>query len=263
MDPVEVAARAGVTLVGQCSGGHIGAFHVILPDGRAGVMKWSEDPAADVRLSWTLAAIGALRQRGYPIPPYEPLVDGAGAWVVLQEAVDGALSDQVSDELVERIVQLSERQAGVADALGPSPGHAPWGEAVMADLTRERPARLLLPERPPVSAASFHDHDAMHLDLHHQNVLQLDGRLHAVIDWEGCRPGDRVYDLVVFAVCLAAAQASDEAKADLWGYIRAWRPPPVVAAYTVLIGLRLIDWSLQPGTPYAPELWLSEVRRQL
>jgi aminoglycoside phosphotransferase (APT) family kinase protein len=111
--------------------------------------------------------------------------------------------------------------------------------------------------------AWFRADDAVHMDLHHRNVLQVDGRLSAVIDWETCRPGDRWYDVVLFAICLAVARVPEGAAEEVWRLIERSVAPEVVAAYSTVLGLRLATWALESDTPWTPEFWAAAARRGL
>ena len=133
-------------------------------------------------------------------------------------------------------------------------------------LTEPRPASPYVPEAADIAAALSSSgvrvptDDAMHMDLHHRNVLQVDGQVSAVIDWETCRPGDRWYDLVVFAVCLEITTMPAD---RVWRLIRANAAHELVRAYTAYVGLRLVDWSLGPNAPYSPDFWAAAARRHL
>lgn len=279
MTEAQVAELAGVTLVRRCPEGEIGAFEVRLADGRPAVLKWYEDAAVRPRLDWMLSAVAALRDAGYPVPRYEPVVEVPGALVVLQEWMPGAVSDEVPPELVTRVIELNALQAGLTDSLNADARYArasvqssaqegTWPAMLVDGLTTPRPASPYVPEAAQIAAAlsssgiTVPTDDAMHIDLHHRNVLQVDGRLSAVVDWETCRPGDRWYDLVVFALCLEVATAPASAE-PVWRLIDAHVAPELVRAYTAYLALRLIDWSLDPNAPYSPDFWAAAARRRL
>jgi aminoglycoside phosphotransferase (APT) family kinase protein len=97
--------------------------------------------------------------------------------------------------------------------------------------------------------------DAVHLDFHHRNVLSVGGRLSAVIDCEGYRSGDRMFDFVTLAFRLLVATSPAEAERDLWHQIRAAREPAIVDAYIAHQALRQVDWSIRHRTPADVTAW--------
>jgi Ser/Thr protein kinase RdoA (MazF antagonist) len=254
----EVVAQAGLTLVGRCEGGEIQAYEVRLSDGRPAILKWYEDPTARPRLDWMLGTVARLHAMGCPLPRYEPLVEVPGAFVVLQEKVPGALSDDVDGALIERVLSVIDHQSGLADVAD----DGSWGQFIASELSRPGPARSYLPAL-DADPAWFPAHDAVHMDLHHRNVLQVDGRLSAVIDWETCRPGDRWYDVVLFAICLSVARTPPGAAEEVWRLIEASVAPEVAAAYSTVLGLRLATWALESETPWTPEFWAAAAGRGL
>lgn len=103
--------------------------------------------------------------------------------------------------------------------------------------------RLVVPEE-----------DVVHLDFHHLNVLGFDGEITGVIDWEGCRSGDRLFDLVTLAFCSPEARSGPDARAWLTDLSEVGQPG-AVEAYVALLALRQIDWTIRHHTPADVERW--------
>jgi len=74
---------------------------------------------------------------------------------------------------------------------------------------------------------------------------------------DGYRPGDRVFDLVTLAFCLAVAERPTAAEQRLWETIKRMRDSVVVNAYVAHQALRQVDWSIRYRTPDDLEAWMA------
>jgi hypothetical protein len=272
-----LSAHDGPTLelVGRLPGGEVGATELRDAGGRRLVAKVL--PA-----SWAETVAGLpertrrLRDRGYPVGRHEVLHVGPFGLLVLQEHAAGLVSDTVSDALLGRLLELNALQAGLGEVVGEGWGanlrrtltegadgfclHAPLRDhsaATRALLARvEAIGQRLDPARVP-------DDDVVHTDFHHRNVLQVDGDVGAVIDWEGSRGGDRTFDLVTLAFGLVDAQTEPGAADRVWTVVRSVRPPTVVEAYVAHMVLRQVDWSIRHHDAATVERWLRRSERLL
>jgi aminoglycoside phosphotransferase (APT) family kinase protein len=114
-----------------------------------------------------------------------------------------------------------------------------------------------------VERSSLPETDLVHGDFHHRNVLQHDdGRLSAVIDWEGVRQGDAVFDLVMLAICLAVARVEPGVESRVWEEILACSSADSRAAYVAQVSLRRLDWSIRHH-PDEVGLWQMVAEREL
>ncbi|MGH9169413.1 MAG: phosphotransferase [Acidimicrobiales bacterium] len=261
-------------LDGRCAGGDVGAWLARRPDGRPVVFKWIEGQD-DGRLACSLELVGRLRALGYPIPPHDELAVLPGAAAVVQDLVPHAgVSDVVSHRLLDRLLELNELQAGVAA------GSNTWAEAMEHSLvegeigycirgtlaTHGRQAAALLARITRIgrelAAALPPGNDAVHYDFHHRNVLQDSDGVVAVIDWEGCRPGDRVFDLVTLGISLAVADSADGVEQRVWDAVSRLGEPDAVAVYVAHMSLRLVDWSIRNHPDEVP-LWLRVATERL
>jgi aminoglycoside phosphotransferase (APT) family kinase protein len=98
--------------------------------------------------------------------------------------------------------------------------------------------------------------DVVHVDFHHRNVLVAEGEVSAVIDWEGCRPGDASFDLVTLAFGLTVAEVSAQAREAVWEEVCRRTVPTARRAYAAHMALRQVDWSIRHRTPADIDHWL-------
>jgi hypothetical protein len=272
--------RAGGTRYrsrGALAGGEVGATDAVDGDGRRVVAKW-EWPAGEGRLDRLRDAttvVERLRSRGARLPKYlvtEPVEDGV---LVIQERMPGTTSDDVPASLLQDLVDHNRLQFGACR------GGTGWkayvrrsllvgldGYCEHSSLQRHSPATRDLLARVRAAGVALADvelveSDAVHLDFHHRNVLCCDGRLSAVIDCEGYRSGDRVFDQVTLAFCLSVAECPAAEQHDLWQQIRANREKVIVDAYIAHQALRQVDWSIRHRAPSDVTAWMSRSRELL
>jgi hypothetical protein len=259
--PTVVAARlaelTGVRLVvdGPCPGGEVGAAYVRWPDGRRGVLTGASPRVA-------LAAVA--RAAGLPVPRYDLVAEVDGATVAVQERLPGHPPAVVDRALVEAMVVLNGRMAGLlADRpdlppaelflTGSGPGfcvHEP-----LAGYDR-RTARLLRWVREVGAARSSADgDDLVHLDFHPGNVLVDAGRITGLVDWDGASRGDRYLDLVTlrFDLALRAPDLTEWFDDLLTDVV----PPDRLRAYWAHMSLRLVDWAIRHHTAADVDRWLA------
>jgi hypothetical protein len=231
--------------------GEGGAHEVRLADGRRGVLKRVPDAAG------IAARVAQLRHTGYPAPGVL-LVDGE---TVIWEWLLGDVEEVVDHRLVDDALWANTLQAGMATR-----GDGSWGEHVVATLrgAADVPlAETLRAAADGIDARAFPQHDLMHCDFHHRNLLVRHRRLTGVVDWDGVRAGDRVFDLVTLAFCSAVATCQEGAVERLWERARSLRPAGVVRAYVALLALRQLEWSIAHRTPAEVESWTAIAERAL
>lgn len=131
--------------------------------------------------------------------------------------VRGVPLDVRVEAVAERMARLTRNTAAISPAI-----RQVW-EAALAAPTSFEPTWL-------------------HGDLHARNVLSVDGRLAAVIDWGDMARGDRASDLAALWMLLpdqasreAARQAYGDEDAALWARAKGW---------AVLFGVMLLDSGL-------------------
>jgi hypothetical protein len=252
-------------LAGFFAGGEVGAADVRGRDGTRYVLKWWEGDAASGRRA--AALVEGLRQRGYPAPAFVLADDVGGVTVMMQEFVAGETTDAISDPVIDRLLELNALQ------LGASPSHdATWSAYMVGSLLHgcvgycvhqplrdyDRRTRSLLESirRAGEAVEELPSGDVVHVDFHHRNVLVADGQVSAVVDWEGCRPGDAVFDLVTLAFGLSVADASAQAREKVWHEVHRRTGPTVRRAYAAYMALRQVDWSIRHRTSTDVDHWL-------
>lgn len=184
-----------------------GAVFVRWPDGRPGVITYADPPIERVRL--TAEVLDLAKARGLPVPTYEFVGEfGDGRIVVVQERLPGDPIGRVDVPLIDDLIALNDRFAGLltgrTDVPGPQlclrrsgPDH-PRHEALAGhdDRTRRMLARIkAVGESVPDELTGD---DLVHPDFARGNVLvDGDGRISGVVDWSsGALRGNRAFALV-------------------------------------------------------------------
>lgn len=270
LDLIRSQCDLDLTLVGSFAGGEVGALDVRERDGARYVLKWW--PGQDELAAGLAAAdlVERLHRIGYPLPRYR-LVDAlGGVTVMLQEHLDGTVSDEVSDATVGELLRLNELQTGMAgddegrwaSYLASSLVSGCHGYCVHESLRDYSPrTRVLLDEIQRIGCTLADEpprgRDVVHSDFHHRNVLVHHRRVGAIIDWDGCRPGDCSFDLVTLAFGLTVAHVSDKARQRVWGTICGRTDPALRRAYVAHMALRQVDWSIRHRTQADVDHWLT------
>lgn len=251
---------------GAFAGGEVGAADVRGDDGSRYVLKWWEGDAETGR-GGPAALVERLRQPGYPIPRFVVADDVGGVTVMLQEFVEGTVSDGVPDEVVATLLSLNGVQVGAGDS-----ATTDWTNYIVRSLLsgcegycvhqplREydrRTSALLETIRAAGDAVGeLPSGDVVHVDFHHRNVLVTHDAVSAVIDWEGCRSGDSAFDLATLAFGLSVAQVSASARDQVVEAFRQRAAPDARRAYMAHMALRQVDWSIRHRTPEDDDHWL-------
>jgi hypothetical protein len=255
--------------------GEVGATRIRDSGGREAVAKWfwPADPGDLDGLRDMVAIIDRLRARGARLPAYRHLVALDAGVLAVQELLPGTTQDVVGDALIDDLLAHNALQAGaVPDGRG-------WREYLTASLTEglrgycehgslhahSAATRALLARvratAGPLRHLELEERDAVHVDFHHLNVLQAGGRLTGVVDAEGYRAGDRVFDLVTLAFGLEVADCSADAVRRVWASAFAERDRATIRAYVAHMALRQVDWSIRHRTPADVDAWLERSER--
>jgi len=247
-----------LTVEGRAAGGEVGAYFGRRPNGRRIVFKWFERPEWAEDLTRTLVGLERLRDKGYPIPEHEPLIVIPGALVVIQEWIDrGAIVDQITHRMLDRVLELNELQAGEGDYCDN------WSAFIVGTLTvgadgwclheplrqHDRRTGVIVDHIEGIGASLIGQEmphaDIAHMDFHHRNLLQDSNGIVAVIDWEGSMPGDRIFDLVTLGFCAAVAQTERGVEDRIWKHVEREGDPAAVAAYVCQMAVRRLDWTIR------------------
>jgi hypothetical protein len=267
-----LAAATGedVTLVGALTGGETGAHEVLGPDGRRFVLKWEDVPSR--RAAREVGVVLAERLRtsaGWPVPRQWTVVDD-GWLLVWQELLPGAVVACYTHAIVDELFALHDRRLGLAQ-----PGDVDdWPEHLVETLVvgsdtyciheslREFDARsrAIVERIEEIGRATDPDalrgDDVVHADLHGENLLQVDGRLSAVIDLDFARIGDAAFDLTSIAVNSLELDAEPGARERLLERGIDDVPPERRLPYVAHTVLKCLDWSIRKGRFDEVERWL-------
>jgi hypothetical protein len=264
----------GIRLIlsGYLDGGEVGAARVHWPDGREGVLKWRLDYSVGELTAGPLAAAQALRERGYPAPETQLVVQVGPAVVTVQELLPGKKIDLMDEELFEQALALNARHVGVLAGREDVPRnhlylredgpgyclHEPLRRfsARTADL-EARIARIgaQVPER-------LSGDDVVHQDFHPGNLLAADGRITGVIDWDGAGRGDARFDLVTLRFGIHPAGAEPAVARRLDDLLDRIPPDELLPAWAHM-SLRMTDWAIRHFPSDQVETWTALAARRL
>ncbi|MGH3656860.1 MAG: phosphotransferase [Micromonosporaceae bacterium] len=253
----------GVRLVadGAPATGEVGAAYVRWPDGHRSVLTRSPtDPSALIEVA---------RRAGIPAPEYEMVVDLGGAYAVVQELLPGAPPQTVDRGLVEQMLGVNRRLAGLVAArtdLPPVTLHLRTsgpGFCLHQTLAEYSPRTVRLLRRIHRIGAvrdTADGSDLVHLDYHPQNLLVCDGQVTGLVDWDGAGRGDGALDLVTLRYDLALRAPDLGPWMD--ALLTASVAPERLLAYRAHMALRLVDWAIRHHGPDRVELWLDLAEQQ-
>lgn len=248
----------GFELSARAEGGQSeGAWFATASDGTRVVLKCFLGGAMARRYGVLLPVLDELRSRGVPVPEYFDVLAVDGWTVSAQRFVAGASVRNPPGKLVERVFACTAAMADIECALSP-PGANGWGASVVETLTvgvddwaMHEPLRTggrrsaaVLDRIEAIGADAdptwFPTTGLVHLDLHTDNVLAVDGRLTAIIDWDGACAGDPRFDLVRYAFDL------DGHDQPVWELVeRTGIEARVLRAYVAHHALRCTSWAIQ------------------
>ena len=283
IEQLRAATGADLELIGPLPGGQVGAALVRWPDGHDGVLThWSD--ASDTswaRIERTAELLDIARDAGIPAPRYELVTRLPDRIAVVQERLPGESPSRVDLALVERLVAIAGRGAGLLRGrpdvpaaelylLRSGPGFCQHQPLTQYD---ERTRRLLdLVRR--IGAESPHrmaGDDLVHLDFHPGNVLvDRTEAVTGIVDWDGICRGDHRFALVTlrFDLAVPGADAQDRSArsaAARWldNRIDDLVDPATLRAYWAHMGLRQVDWAIRHHGPDDVDRWLTVAASRL
>jgi hypothetical protein len=288
LEQLRTTTGAELELVGPLPGGQVGAALVRWPDGHEGVLtQWGptdSDRATDVafaRIGRTGELLDLARGAGIPAPRHELVARLPDRIAVVQQRLAGEPPERVDLALVEHMVAIAGRGAGLLRGRGDVPAaelhllRSGPGFCLHQPLAQydERTRRLLDVVR-RIGAASPHrmaGDDLVHLDLHPGNVLvDRTGAVTGVVDWDGAARGDHRFALVTLRFDLAvpgvdARDRSARSAAARWldNRIDDVFDPATLRAYWAHMGLRMVDWAIRHHGPDDVDRWLAVAASRL
>jgi hypothetical protein len=258
-----------LTLLGRAPGGQVGAAYVRWADGRDGVLTWWPDGSqASVRhMRLTADLLELARGRGIPVPEYTLIAELPDALAVVQERLPGTKPARIDGTLVEAMIAMNERFAGLLSDRRDVPVPDMYlrtsgpGFCVHESLERhsDRSRRLLHWAREVGNAHPgwMTGDDLVHLDFHPGNVLvDHSGRITGIVDWDGLGRGDRHFALVTLRFDLSLATGEERTAAWLDELLEDRLDPATLQLYWAHMSLRLVDWSVRHHGPAEVSHWL-------
>jgi hypothetical protein len=283
LEQLRADTGADLELIGPLPGGQVGAALVRWPDGRESVLTHWGDATDDAwaRIERTGDLLDLARDRGIPAPRYELVTRLPDRIAVVQERLPGERPTRVDLTLVQELVAIAGRGAGLlrgrpdvpaADLhlLRSGPGFCLHQTLAQYD---DRTRRLLdLVRR--IGTASPHrmaGDDLVHMDFHPGNVLvDRTGAVTGIVDWDGAGRGDHRFALVTLRFDLAvpgvdAQDRSARSAAARWldNRIDDLFDDATLRAYWAHMGLRQVDWAIRHHGPDDVDRWLTVAASRL
>lgn len=207
----DAADALGLTLGARLGGRYNGAWAAARADGAAVVVK-PLPPGRAFGFDDVVSAVGLaamLRRRGYPIPRHVGITEFSSQVAVAQLLVPGRTASTVDAEIAGQLLRMMRLQADIGRR-DPAWAHEvtdvesgrPGADLLALTASEQEPVRFLLAETEGVIRGTYavlRQTDAVHTDLHAENILVSAGAITAVVDWEGARIGDWRWDLANLA----------------------------------------------------------------
>lgn len=252
-----------------------GAAYVRWPNGQDGVVTCP--PVSTELMHLTAEILTLAKSQGLPVPRHDlvvPLADGGTA--VVQERLPGGHIRHVDVAMVDALVEMNDRFAGVLAGrpdvpcpslcLRRSAEHRPRHELLDRYGARTRRMLQLIQEIGDDVPDRVVGDDLLHVDYARGNVLSDDtGRITGVVDWNlGVARGDRLLALVGLrsdlqwsALFPEGAGGVERAAIDQLDRILEERiDPTTLRAYWAFWTLMKLDGLILEDAPEAIELFL-------
>lgn len=258
-------------VVGPLAGGETGATEIGSGRGVHRVLKWEADPQNITGRLDGLAVAERLRTEAHwPVPVQHAVTDGPWLFVA-QELMVGTPITTLGPALVDDLLALHPSRLGLAE---PDPTDR-WGidqiEILVSgghDYCLHEPLRRYdhrtrrLVERiesigAELSPEQLRGTDLVHADLHLGNLLQVGGRLSAVVDLDYATCGDAAFDLILLAVGSLDAPCDEVTRHRLMEAAVGGLDEAKRQAYVANLLLRLLDWPIRKHRPEEIEFWLA------
>ncbi|MBR7830326.1 phosphotransferase [Actinospica sp. MGRD01-02] len=265
----------GIKLVvsGALEGGQVGAARVRWPDdGHESVLKWRPDFTVGAMRAGPVAALEALRARGYPGPATELVVQVGTAVVTVQELLPGNTIDVLDEQQFDQVLALNAKHVGALAGRPDVPCNVMYlrhdgpGYCLHEPLRRFSARTAELDRRiravGDASDERLQGFDVVHQDFHPGNMLTLGGDVTGVVDWDGAGRGDAGFDLVTlrFAVHLAGAERRVVERLDA---LLDALPEDVLRVAWAHMSLRMTDWAIRHFPSYEVGTWVDLAAERL
>ncbi len=263
-------------LRGRYPVGEMGAFGLVDGTGTPFVLKWSPRPAHLALIEAAARATDQLRPLGYPTPTYVLWGAIPRGCFCIQGTLPGRPAALTSLVTVDQLVALSDLQLGrggwLIEAFSARPrwadeiieavtdGFAEQDYCVISSMRSHSPATSELLDVVQGFVEQHADDisddyvDVVHYDFSPANLL-LDEqqRVVGVVDWEGVRAGDRVFDL---ATQMFYATNDGDVQRRLQRAALERGRPGVLGIYLCHLIVRQVDFSIRHHGSAEVEQWL-------
>lgn len=275
----QLSAASGVpySVVGPLAGGETGAWKIRRADGVCFVLKWDADiDNQRIRRDGARLARRLRTEARWPSPELW-LIDRDGILFIVQEFMEGGNVAHLSHALIDRVWELHEARSRLAS----TDTSVEWGRGLLRTLVHggdgyclHEPLRRFdartrnVIERIETIGRSTDPEDLdggdiVHFDLHPGNLLEVDGRLTAVVDMDFTCVGDATFDLTTLAITSLDVTADPGVRARLFDWGIASLPEPKRRVYVAHLLLRLLDWAVRGTRHVEIEFWLAQTERLL
>ncbi len=262
-------------LLGRLAGGETGAVEIEEGDGTRLVLKWEPNPSGAAKRVTGLEVSERLRcDAGWPVP-IQRSVTHDGVLFVAQQFMPGTTVTEFTHAVVDDLLALHERRLDLAV---PSTDHR-WAEEILVALSTggdgyclheplrshdQRTRRIV--ERIEVIGAStpleaFSVTTLVHADLHAGNLLQVGGRLSAIVDLDFAAVGDAAFDLVCLAVSSLTTATAGGVRRRLFAAGVDCLDEARRTAYCANVLLRGLDWAIRKNRIDDVEFWIRQSGR--
>ena len=251
------------------SGGETGATEIRSPDGTRRVLKWDGDPVSVAARLRGVRLAERLREVGWPVPHQH--VHRDGPWLfVAQQYMEGHKVRRIDRALVDDVLALHPSRLGLADATESNGWGAQQINILVSgghgyclhqplhshDARTRRVVQRIEEIGNQLSPDQLSGCDIVHADFHPGNMLQVEGRLAAIIDLDFATTGDSAFDLAFLAVSSLEYECDQKTKHMLMQVGREGLDQARRMAYVANMILRFLDWAIRKNRPNEIDFWL-------
>ena len=251
------------------TGGETGATEIRSPDGTQRVLKWDADPGRVAARLRGVRLAKRLRESGWPVP--EQHVHRDGPWLfVAQEYMAGHKVRRIDRLFAHDVLARHFSRQGLGEATESNE----WGEQQIKilvsggngyclhqplhghDARTRRVVGRIEEIGSQLSPDQLRGSDIVHADFHPGNMLQVDGRLAAIIDLDFATSGDSAFDLAFLAVSSLEYECDEKTKNELVEVGLDSLDQARRLAYVANMVLRFLDWAIRKNRPSEIDFWL-------